>query len=191
MDARLEIVEAFSALLAKKPFEQITVAEICRAADVSNKTLYKYFEGREDIVRAIVRRDMADPVRALRSLLPIDDIKSATPLLLEKTCTSVYEHRELYKSLLSSMDRATFTSIVTEELYQLNMEVYGLRGLSQIETEFVSHLFASMQTPLIAWWLEGHEDMSPKQVAHYFNVWAFSSWREFDSEKFGDPNRTN
>ncbi len=44
------IAEALFSLMKEKPFQRITVKEICQKADVGRKTFYRNFELREDVV---------------------------------------------------------------------------------------------------------------------------------------------
>ncbi|NYI07913.1 TetR/AcrR family transcriptional regulator [Allostreptomyces psammosilenae] len=52
---RRALFEAAMRLFAEKGYEQTTVAEIAAAADVSTKTLFNYFPGKEDLVFAYNR----------------------------------------------------------------------------------------------------------------------------------------
>jgi AcrR family transcriptional regulator len=47
---RQQIAEAARTLFSERGFEQVTVAEIARAADVSTQTVFNYFPTKEDLV---------------------------------------------------------------------------------------------------------------------------------------------
>ena len=47
---RQQIAEAARRLFGERGFEQVTVAEIARAADVSTQTVFNYFPTKEDLV---------------------------------------------------------------------------------------------------------------------------------------------
>lgn len=44
------IADALLSLMKRKPFQQITVTEICREAAIGRKTFYRNFEWKEDII---------------------------------------------------------------------------------------------------------------------------------------------
>src|SRR5215470_5170593 len=71
---RREIADTAEALFAERGFEHVTVAEVARAANVSDKTVFNYFPTKEDLffdeyeametglVRALTERDRRDSV---------------------------------------------------------------------------------------------------------------------------------
>ena len=188
MSTEDQIAAAFTNLLGKKAYDQITIAEICRVADVSNKTLYKHFENKEAIVRHVIRQDFVTPVLALRELLPLDEIKSATMLLLEKNSATVWENRAFYKNVIKNMGRDAFMQAFTEEVTALNRRLYtqtaATQDFSDLEREFVAFYLAQSQAAIIVWWLGEHEDLSPKEVAHLFNDWGFARYRELEGDRY-------
>jgi AcrR family transcriptional regulator len=63
---REEISAAAMALFAERGFDAVTVAEIARAADVSEKTVFNYFPAKEDLVAhrgAELTKALIDAVR--------------------------------------------------------------------------------------------------------------------------------
>ncbi|MFQ6327513.1 TetR/AcrR family transcriptional regulator [Nocardia sp. CWNU-33] len=50
LQTRQQIVEAAAALFAERGFDDVTVAEIARAANVSEKTVFNYFGTKEDLI---------------------------------------------------------------------------------------------------------------------------------------------
>lgn len=45
------ITDAFLALIRERPYEEITVTEICRRADVVRKTFYNHFQAKDDVIK--------------------------------------------------------------------------------------------------------------------------------------------
>ena len=48
--SQLRISEAMMALIREKPYQQITVSELCRTAGISRQTFYSLFTSREKVV---------------------------------------------------------------------------------------------------------------------------------------------
>ena len=54
------IAEAMRRLLDARPFEEISVAAVCRLAGVSRQTFYTQFRSRENVVAWLLRADSCD-----------------------------------------------------------------------------------------------------------------------------------
>ena len=50
LQSQRQIADALMALLAEKPFAQITVSELCKAAGISRQTFYTLFTSRENVM---------------------------------------------------------------------------------------------------------------------------------------------
>ena len=50
LQSQKQIAEAMMALLGEKPFSQITVSELCKAAGISRQTFYTLFTSRENVM---------------------------------------------------------------------------------------------------------------------------------------------
>lgn len=174
------IKSALKSLLCTKPFKAITIQDICNESGLSRKTFSKHFTSKEDVVAAQMHDDFVAPVRALRALLPMDEIKSSTSLMLEKTHITMYENKDYYLSVTKGCGMAWFIETYTEQSYRLNLELYEERGFPAEEVDFVAHYYAASQAMVFEWWLSRGMDVPPKQVAKMMNTWGFAHWREIE-----------
>jgi AcrR family transcriptional regulator len=67
---RADIAAAAMMLFGERGFDAVTVAEVARAAGVSEKTVFNYFPTKEDLVTHRGAERMADLVEAVRSRPP-------------------------------------------------------------------------------------------------------------------------
>lgn len=151
-------------------------------ANISNKTLYKHFEGKPAIVKALLYDDFIASVITIREVLPVDNIKSATILMLEKTQMSIYENRTIYKNLIKYYGQESLKRDITEQLSNLNNKLYTQYDFPDDEREFVAFFLASSQASILIWWLCEHDDIPPKRIARLFSTWAFAHWREIETQ---------
>lgn len=66
---RAATVDAAYALFAERGYDEVTVADICAAADIAPRTFFRYFAGKEDIVIEPFRR-LADQILEAISASP-------------------------------------------------------------------------------------------------------------------------
>lgn len=67
---REDIAAAAMALFSERGFDAVTVAEVARAAEVSEKTVFNYFPAKEDLVVHRGAERMAELIEAVRARPP-------------------------------------------------------------------------------------------------------------------------
>lgn len=189
MSANEIIKETFCKLLEKKPYDKITVSEICQKSHVSSKTFYKHYDGKQGLVRALMYDDWAGPIKQVREVLPLDRIRSATQLMIEQSFERIWKKRAVYRNLFSHYGRTELADDITAVLAPLNRHVYKRYNFTEEEYEFVTQLFSSFHIPLIHWWLTKREDIPPERMARYFNTWCFGHWRDIDENEQGQTEK--
>ncbi|MEV6165529.1 helix-turn-helix domain-containing protein [Streptomyces sp. NPDC052052] len=66
LQTRHRLLSAAAGLFAERGFDQVSVAEIAEAADVSKMTVFNYFAGKEDLVLAPLEEHIGDVARVVR-----------------------------------------------------------------------------------------------------------------------------
>ncbi len=98
-ERELRILEAALELFGEKGFESTTVSALCEAAEVSEATLYEYFDSKEHVLFSIAelytRREM-ERVSAVRDFIhdPREKLRVVIQAFLE-----FYERNRLYASV--------------------------------------------------------------------------------------------
>ncbi len=98
LKTREDIAAAAMALFGERGFDAVTVAEIARAADVSEKTVFNYFPAKEDLVVHRGRDLTAALVEAVRDAAP--GVSVITPF------------RHMTEALLDAVEREPVEAIV-------------------------------------------------------------------------------
>ncbi len=68
-DRREQLLQAGSELLGRRPYDEVSIDEIARAAGISKGLLYHYFPTKNDFVVAVLR-EQVDRITALTALDP-------------------------------------------------------------------------------------------------------------------------
>ncbi|MFG2842602.1 TetR family transcriptional regulator [Kitasatospora sp. NPDC048296] len=66
----IRIFRAAIGLFAERGFDQVSVAEIAAAAEVSKMTVFNYFPTKEDLVMGPMEQHLDEPARAVRDRVP-------------------------------------------------------------------------------------------------------------------------
>jgi AcrR family transcriptional regulator len=174
------IKSSFIQLLQTRPYDKITVSEICRNVGTSRRTFYHYFDGIEDVVTSVIHDDLIAPILKLRSLIPLDDMKSSSLLGLEMSCNILFEKRDFYLKMIDYRGRMSLVEKVAKQFETLNLEIYQKYPIAPEEREFIAYYFGFAGIMSIIWWLENKPELSPKQIAKYLDTWAFAHFREIE-----------
>lgn len=139
MDYRQRIVTALKELAVTRGFFRVTVDELADQAGISKRTIYRYFAGKEEIIKAVVTDFMSGAEQKIHQALassadPLDKIQFALKVLpehirqiqplalydLQKYYPHLWEEIErfraakiqmIYESLLNSDDRGRFRQV--------------------------------------------------------------------------------
>lgn len=79
---KLVIRNAFLNLLDGLPVEKITVAEICRAAEINRATFYRYYDNQYDLLSSL-ENEMFDEIKK-SAFQYMDDIDKLTEIIFSK-----------------------------------------------------------------------------------------------------------
>lgn len=97
-ERRPELLAAARALIEDEGAENVTMVRIAKAAGVSEATVYKYFENKEDLINQVVR-EWATPFvdRLVRELNPLTEIRSRLILISIRYLRSFEETPRLHR----------------------------------------------------------------------------------------------
>jgi TetR/AcrR family fatty acid metabolism transcriptional regulator len=99
-----QILEAAAQLFAEKGFHRTTTKDIAQAADVSEGTLYNYFDNKEDLLFGIMEKlvDNQQLGRQL-SLAELDDAQDFLVAVLNERRDYVQRNHDMLQSVLSEI----------------------------------------------------------------------------------------
>lgn len=167
---RQAIFGAFSNLLARKSFGNITVQEIIDEANVGRSTFYAHFETKDDLLKAMCT-DIFHHVFS-------DDLKqesnhdfSHAEHSLEKEIAHILYHlqdnRKNLKGLLSCESGAVFMKYFKEYLYEM-FPSYVEKRHYQAPIEYILNMTISSFAETVRWWITEDKGYTPEQLAAYF-----------------------
>jgi AcrR family transcriptional regulator len=135
------------ALLQQKPFDQITVRDICAEAQVHYATFFRHHQTKESLLDTIAKDEIAHLNRLTMSIRDVEDYEAGFQAL----CAYVEEHRVLWSILLNG----GAGSAMREEWLRVSMIV------AQSETplnewlprELGTICAATLIAETLAWWV--------------------------------------
>lgn len=162
---RRAIFAAFSTLLQKKRFDQITVQEIIDEANIGRSTFYAHFETRDHLLKAMCT-DIFEHV-SNRPLPEETEGENNLELKLGHILFHLREQRDDLKGILTGGGAEVFLRFFGEYLSAL-FESCKEAFSPEIPQDFLlSHLTGSF-CEAVRWWMARGAEPEPEQVAAYF-----------------------
>lgn len=163
--------EALMTELALRPFEEITVKEICERAMVHRSTFYKHYEDKyallEQGMRQMYDALVAEVVHAPPSTFSAD----SPPPYFVRVFEHVAEHPHFYKLMLCGEGISRFQKLVKDYIAEQALAKVRELPLAHQHVAFPPAMqvqfFAGAFLSLLAWWLENDMPLSPHQMAQY------------------------
>lgn len=170
MDRRLRksrdaIFRAFSTLLTRKRYEQITVQDIIAEADISRSTFYAHFETKDMLLQAMCS-DIFDHIFA-GDICDYTDQQETLPSRLAHILWHLSERRQDVLGILASDSGQLFLQYFQDRLEAL-FGLYLKDFSADVPPEFMlNHLVGSF-TEAVRWWAREGMTLSHQTIAEYY-----------------------
>ncbi|MGM9538797.1 MAG: TetR/AcrR family transcriptional regulator [Candidatus Onthomonas sp.] len=166
------LTDALLALMEEKPFEKISVADICRRADLSRQTFYHCFSSKEEILRRLLQRQYQAQLRRLLALpeIGLEDAVFAFATVLSDN-----------RALLQTMARHHLESLILSEItacIQLFAQLFAAPRPEPEQSFAVAFLSGALANTLLCW-LKTGEPFSPAELAGLIRRFLSGSYYSF------------
>ena len=154
------IFEAFITLIHDKPFDDITITDICEKAGIHRTTFYNHFENKNELFSALLDYTHMDFLEAIPQAREATDLKSYLLSLVDVVLTSISGNKKKFSTFLSPDHnaglKAMITSYYSDELLNA-FEILEHRGLLKVRKgmplSFLSEFLMSGFVSVCTWWL--------------------------------------
>lgn len=167
---RQAIFGAFSRLLERKNFGNITVQEIIDEANVGRSTFYAHFETKDDLLKAMCT-DIFNHVFSDDLVQEKNHDFSCVGHDFEKEITHILYHLQdnskNLKGLLSSDSGEIFMKYFKDYLYEM-FPTYIETLHYQAPSDYVLHYAVCSFSETVKWWITEQEQYSPEEITEFF-----------------------
>lgn len=162
--------DALMAELGTRPFEEITVTDLCERAMVHRTTFYKHYEDKyallEQGMRQMYRDLLTEGHKPPGTYSPEDP-----PPYFIRLFEHIAQHQSFYKLMLCGEGVSSFQKMIKEYIAEVAgdqlREVATIQHLSPFLPAMQVQCFAGAVLSLLAWWLENDMPLAPRAMAHY------------------------
>jgi AcrR family transcriptional regulator len=160
--------EALMAELSMRPFEEITVTEICERAMVHRTTFYKHYEDKYALLEQGMRQMYDTLVAQAQHLAPSAFTLENPPPYFVRLFEHVAEHEPFYRLMLCGEGVGRFQRLVKAYVAEV-AEREVTSGHRALTTPLALHVqfLAGGVLSILTWWLEHDRPLSPRQMAQF------------------------
>lgn len=134
---RHAIQEALLSLMAKKPFQEIGVAELTREAGISRSAFYAHFTNTHDVYTALVR-EFFQGIKPLKEQLKCPTCNcelESTPTTTTPFCVALRNDVRMKPLIDDPMFLPTMFDLAKQRIIPLHSNTYGELGISKEDAE--------------------------------------------------------
>ncbi len=168
------LTNAFRELLSEKPFEEITVNELCNRAVIRRATFYKHFADKYEFLTFVLRQMKSDFAESLnltpQTALSKDDISAIIYSVLDYA----EKNMSALRSLISGSTSAAVTEALTEQMSSDIKSYFKFVSpdSSPVSDELQSRLLAGALIQGVEWWLFRSNQISKSEMAEQLNLFV-------------------
>lgn len=168
------IFKAFTELLSKKNYNQISVQEIIDAADVGRTTFYSHFETKDFLLKDLCENLFGHIIDSAMGL-PHNHYHyssgSSTDSVFLHLIRHLQENDSNILELLSSENNEIFLKYFKSSLKKLIVSQYADKGLlnnSRFPEDYLVNHISSSFVETVDWWLSRNMRETPEELTEYF-----------------------
>jgi AcrR family transcriptional regulator len=167
---RQAVFQAFSRLLEKKKFSNITVQEIIDEANVGRSTFYAHFETKDSLLKAmctdIFQHVFSNDLRQESS----HDFSHARHDFQEEITHILYHLQDNGKNLkgLFSCDSGDIFMGYFKEYLEETFPVFIKDLHYDVPADYLLNHVVCSFSETVRWWITKHEQYTPEQIASFF-----------------------
>lgn len=172
--------EALMTEMEQRPFEQISVSEICARAMVHRTTFYKHYEDKYALLEQGMRQMYDALLWHQRHLPPNAYSAEHPPPYFVRLFEHVAQHERFYRLALGGDGIGRFQRLLRD--YFANLVTSGTREQhpaddGQVSTTIHAYYLAGGILSLLTWWLEHDMPLTPREMAqHMLAQHGAGSW---------------
>lgn len=173
---REAIFKAFSELLSKKQYSQITVGEIIERADVGRATFYTHFETKDFLLKKLCEELFCHIFDSTEGggerHQHIFDCEAPSSVILHLLQHLQKNDNNILK-LLASENNELFLRYFKEnlkELIQKQPQIFENKRSRDIPNDYWINHVSTTFVETVKWWIDNGTKESPETICQYFSI---------------------
>ncbi len=169
---KLKLAAALKTLMAQKPMDKITIAELTSMCNIRRQSFYYHFEDIYDLLRWMIQNEAISLLKQQEgALLWKEGLLQLFRYLEENRAVCLCALKSVGRNHLRSFFEADIDAIIHRTIEQL-VENIGVRNNldSFVDVEMLTHFYVMALAGMMESWLLGEIDRTPEQIVQFSDV---------------------
>ena len=169
LKTRQAVFRAFTGLLEKKTYNNITVQEIIDEANIGRSTFYSHFETKDELLKALCTEIFTHVFSEDLCEEKTHDFSAAGAGMDRKVTHILYhlrESRSYIRGILSSESGELFMRYFKEHLRRVFEHALKEQEFNVPRDYMVNHMVCSLAES-VRWWMD-HSDYTPEEIGAFY-----------------------
>ena len=169
---KLQLAAALKTLMAQKPMDKITIAELTSICNIRRQSFYYHFEDIYDLLRWMIENEAISLLRQQEgTLLWKEGLLQLFRYLEENRAACLCALKSVGRDHLRRFFEADIYAIIHRTIEQL-CENIGVRNNleSFVDVEMLTHFYVLALAGMMESWLLGEIDRTPEQLVQFADV---------------------
>jgi AcrR family transcriptional regulator len=191
---RTALYDALVSLIRDRNYDEISVEDILREANVGRSTFYAHFTSKDDLLKNSLERLKALLVatrerhRTAVQAGTAKEIWDPSRALFEH----VHEYTDIQLALAGGRGDAVLADAIDEVIADVLRESFPTQTADGVPRDLaIRHIVATFNT-ILHWWVRGQRDIEPAEADRIFKMLVLGglppAWRDTFTVSFGDRN---
>ena len=163
--------EALVVEMAARPFEEISVKDICARAMVHRTTFYAHYQDKYALLEQGMRRMIEELAPHANHQAPGAYSVAEPPPYFVQVFEHAARNQQFYRLMVCGEGNAQFQRLVRQSIIDVALATVaqGDQGDQRLAVTMTmhAHYMAGAVLGLLAWWLESEMPLTPFQMAQY------------------------
>ncbi len=176
LDARIKktytlLFAGFMKLLKEKPFDNITVSEICEISSVHRATFYKHFNDKNEFLAFCIESllDDIDMSELMTDLSP-ENIKRSCTEFVRVIFEYISKHKYIFSAVFSSNQSIVFNHQLEKMVTSFCLEKFSsvLKGIPVYKLELLSNFYSGAVLGALKWYVTQESECTLNDIYVFF-----------------------
>ena len=169
---KLQLAAALKTLMAQKPMDKITIAELTSMCNIRRQSFYYHFKDIYDLLRWMIQNEAISLLKQQEgALLWKEGFLQLFRYLEENRAVCLCALKSVGRDHLRRFFEADIDAIIHRTIEQLSEDIGVRNNLdSFVDVEMLTHFYVMALAGMMESWLLGEIDRTPEQLVQFADV---------------------